>query len=103
MDRLKEQRPILLAGAPVPAHSGPPPRIEAACLIAPGKGATVEPDETVAQNSRYLVETALREAPDRSAKDIAEQCGVSVRYVQRIRREQDANNHANSGANSDAN
>jgi len=61
--------------------------------------ATVEPSGAEVQNSRYLVESALREHPELSAKEVAEQCAVSVRYVQRIRRELEANKDANSGAN----
>jgi len=57
--------------------------------------ATVEPPEASMENSRALVEAVLRQTPDMSAKDAAERCGVSVRYVQRIRRELEANNDAN--------
>jgi len=49
--------------------------------------ATVEPSEAKVQNSRYLVEAALREHPEQSTKDVAERCGVSPRYVRQIRSE----------------
>lgn len=49
--------------------------------------ANVEPSEAKAQNSRYLVETALREYPELSTKDVAERCSVSPRYVRQIRSE----------------
>ncbi|HPD17798.1 MAG TPA: AAA family ATPase [Planctomycetota bacterium] len=49
--------------------------------------ATVGPSEDSPQNSRYLVQAALREHPELSTKDVAERCGVSPRYVRRIRDE----------------
>lgn len=65
--------------------------------------ATVEPSEATPQNSRHLVEAALREHPELSTKDLAERCGVSMRYVQQIRRElgerTDGELEANSGTN----
>jgi len=65
--------------------------------------ATVEPSEATPQNSRYLVEAALREHPELPTKDLAERCGVSMRYVQQIRRElgerTDGELEANSGTN----
>jgi AraC-like DNA-binding protein len=52
--------------------------------------ATVEPSQTTPQNSRYLVEAALREHPELSTKDLAERCGVSPRYVRQIRNEMES-------------
>ena len=65
--------------------------------------ATVEPPEAQFQNSRSMVESMIAANSDIPTKDVADQCGVSVRYVQRIRREMEANNGANKEANSDAN
>ena len=52
--------------------------------------ATVEPSEATLQNSRYLVEAALREHPELPTKDLAERCGVSPRYVRQIRNEMES-------------
>jgi len=57
--------------------------------------ATVEPPEAEFQNSRSMVEAVLAETPGAPTKDVAERCGVSARYVQRIRREMEANKDAN--------
>ena len=57
--------------------------------------ATVEPPESEFQNSRSMVEAVLEENPELPTKDVAERCGVSARYVQRIRREMEANKNAN--------
>jgi hypothetical protein len=46
-----------------------------------------EPD----MSRREEVETMLRDSPDLATRDVAERCGVSTRYVQRIRRELGAN------------
>jgi len=61
--------------------------------------ATVEPPEAEFQNSRSMVESVIAENSDIPTKDVADQCGVSVRYVQRIRREMETNKEANSDAN----
>lgn len=60
--------------------------------------ATTQPPEAKFQNSRSMVEALLNESPELSTKAVAEQCGVSTRYVQQIRRELDANKGANSDA-----
>ncbi len=55
--------------------------------------ATVEQpeDEKHDDSRRAAVETLLRDEPGLSTKDVAERCGVTVRYVQIIRRKLKAN------------
>ena len=68
----------------------------------PQPGLDLGPSDTSEPSGRDAVETALHESPGLSTREIAERCGVSLRYVQRIRRELKANIEANKGANNRA-
>ncbi len=59
----------------------------------PGFATVEQPSEELPQDDtkRAAVQAALAQNPELSTKDLAEQCGVSVRYVQKIRRELEAN------------
>jgi AraC-like DNA-binding protein len=68
------------------------------------------PEEPIEPHKRDDVRAYLEQHPEMNTKQIAEQCGVSPRYVQKLRKELangganwDANWDANSGANSPAN
>ena len=62
----------------------------------------LEPGDTPEPSGREAVEAALHESPGLSTRETAERCGVSLRYVQRIRRELKTNIEANEGANNRA-
>ncbi len=51
-----------------------------------------EPETEASPSKREAVEAAIRESPDRSTREIAEQCGVSKRYVNRIKKESEGGN-----------
>ncbi|GMV83729.1 MAG: hypothetical protein AMXMBFR7_49130 [Planctomycetota bacterium] len=61
--------------------------------------ASIPQPEDEFQSSKTKVESLLQKEATLSTKEVADECGVSVRYVQRIRRELDANKGANNDAN----